>query len=651
MEQFKLLHLQIDAPRCQIKNQDNITSVEPRSMAVLVYLAARPKQVISQQELFDALWPATVFNPAAIQRCIAQLRKAMGDDARSPVFIATHSKRGYSLEVLTTTEVQPKPIANFKLWLGAAIVAGLAIWMSMVQSKDESPVFSGQLTPITSTSYYDFMPVYSSDANTLAFIRQKDGRGYIYLKDLISGTERQLSQQADDYSSLAWSVDNSSLFYIVNEQGAQKVGQIVIEQAQASELFRLEETGDIWRVLPVKQGVYYMLANVPLNQKPDTDIKFYDFKTKVHSQVLASSTDFTPYRITLSPDRNALAIAGENRENKVEFRLFELNAQQLSNAFASLPLGFTEINWHPNGQSLLVHHLNQLYSLTLDGKFTQLPYKHFQRLFNPTYHPDGHSILMSVTEYDTDIMQFNAKTQELHKLIDSDGQDHLARFSPNAQQLAFVSSRSGKQELYLWQQGKELRLFNNPDNLPIYRAPVWSKRGDKIAFSFANWLFIYNLNSQSLNQIKMVETFTSVLDWYKDEDQLLIATKKDNVSYFSNYRLDTHETIDLLESGVNYSAKLAAKDELVFFKQGLLHYRDKKFNLPAVPEITGSVFPVNDKVIFVAGRSIYQFDGEIFSLLLNALPVEVQAMADVIDEQTFVFYSNSTQSAKIVALQ
>ena len=66
---------------CQVVDRGQATSVEPRIMDVLVLLASKLSQVISPQELLAALWPDTIFSPAAIQRCIAQLRKVMGDNA------------------------------------------------------------------------------------------------------------------------------------------------------------------------------------------------------------------------------------------------------------------------------------------------------------------------------------------------------------------------------------------------------------------------------------------------------------------------------------------------------------------------------------------------------------------------------------------
>ena len=322
-----------------------------------------------------------------------------------------------------------------------------------------------------------------------------------------------------------------------------------------------------------------------------------------------------------------------------------------SNPLASLPLGFTEINWRPDGDALLVHHLNQLFSLTLDGKFTTLPYNNYQRLVNPVYHPDGHKILMSLTEQDTDLTIFNPQTGQLHKGIDSDAEDNLARFSPNGQSIAFVSSRTGTQQLFMTNKGLDISIYTNPDNLPIYRAPVWSKGEDKLAFSFGNNLFIYNVNTKSLRQINMAETFTSVLDWYTNESRLLIAIKKNNISYLSQYDLNTQTIVDLIETGVNYSARLSNTDELVFHKNRVLHWGKRTFLFDELPEISGMIYPVEDELIFQSGRQIIRFDGLNYSVMANGMPEEAKSIADVQSSHRLLLNSKDNQSAKIVSLE
>jgi transcriptional activator of cad operon len=655
LDQFKLKHLWVDVPRCQIIDRAKTTSVEPRSMDVLAFLAAHPRQVISQQALFDALWPDTLFSPGAIQRCIAQLRKAMGDDARSPIFISTHSKRGYCLDVVPSSEQTTLTKGHIKKgsWLvvGLLVVVWLYFNQQVIKQDTDKGTLTGKLTPITSTSDYDFFPSYSSDGKTLAFIRQKKGQGHIYLKDMETGKERQLTQDVNNYLSIVWSEDNRSILFIVRGQNSDWVGNQSIDEVQAKEVFRLEGVGNIWRVFPKDNGLYYMLANAAVNKKPITKIRHFSLKTNIHTDVLVSSDEFTAYRLAMSPDQKSLAIGGESPENKVEFRLLDLQGYKLSKPFATLPLGFTEINWHPDGKTLLVHHLNELLTLSLDGEFTSLAYNNYQRIFNPVYHPDGLKIVLSLTERDTDLATFNIRTGQLDKFIDSDGEDHLASFSPNGQSIAFVSSRLGIQQLFISGKGHDISLFSNPDNLPIYRAPVWSKQGDKLAFSFANNLFIYSVNTKNLSKIVMPATFTSVLDWFVDGSRLLIATKKENVSYFSQYDLDNQTTIDMVETGVNYSARLSNTDKLVFYKDGILHWGTREFLLNALPPILGSVYPMGDELIFQSGRQIIRFDGNGYNVMIEELPQEGLSIADIHNAETLLLNSSSSHSAKIVALE
>jgi DNA-binding winged helix-turn-helix (wHTH) protein len=196
LKQFKLKHLWIDVQRCQIVDNGQTVSVEPRSMDVLAYLASHSGQVITQQELFDALWPDTVFSPGAIQRCIAQLRKAMGDNARNPTFISTHSKRGYCLDVVPSNIQISHTKGQIKKGSGLIVSFLFVAWLYVDLQVAKQVTLIGKLTPITSSSHYDFYPSYSSDGNTLAFIRQQNGLTHIFLKDMDSGAERQLTQQA-----------------------------------------------------------------------------------------------------------------------------------------------------------------------------------------------------------------------------------------------------------------------------------------------------------------------------------------------------------------------------------------------------------------------------------------------------------------------
>jgi len=71
--------------------------LEPLAMRVLVYLAARAGEVVSRSEPEEAVWKGGVVSYDAVTSTVIKLRKALGDDARRPAYIATIPKRGYQL--------------------------------------------------------------------------------------------------------------------------------------------------------------------------------------------------------------------------------------------------------------------------------------------------------------------------------------------------------------------------------------------------------------------------------------------------------------------------------------------------------------------------------------------------------------------------
>jgi TolB-like protein len=59
--------------------------------------ADRVGRVVSREELFTAVWPGVVVGDEALTQTINKLRKALGDNSRSPSYIETIAKRGYRL--------------------------------------------------------------------------------------------------------------------------------------------------------------------------------------------------------------------------------------------------------------------------------------------------------------------------------------------------------------------------------------------------------------------------------------------------------------------------------------------------------------------------------------------------------------------------
>ena len=66
-------------------------------MDLLVFLANTGGRVVSKEELIDAVWDGRFIADTTLTRAVADLRRALGDDQRSPQYIETIPKRGYRL--------------------------------------------------------------------------------------------------------------------------------------------------------------------------------------------------------------------------------------------------------------------------------------------------------------------------------------------------------------------------------------------------------------------------------------------------------------------------------------------------------------------------------------------------------------------------
>jgi len=87
--------LNLDSSRLEKEGAE--VKLEPKVVAVLVFLARHAGKVVSREELEANAWAGTVVGYDAVAGSIIKLRKALGDDARHPRYIETLSKKGYRL--------------------------------------------------------------------------------------------------------------------------------------------------------------------------------------------------------------------------------------------------------------------------------------------------------------------------------------------------------------------------------------------------------------------------------------------------------------------------------------------------------------------------------------------------------------------------
>ena len=105
--------------------------------------------------------------------------------------------------------------------------------------------------------------------------------------------------------------------------------------------------------------------------------------------------------------------------------------------------------------------------------------------FAPRFSPNGKKIIMSYADSDvgnSEIYILDLATRKKTRITNSTAIDVSASFSPNGKRIVFNSDRSGRRHLYVaFSNGKDVKRISRESG--SYYTPVWSPRGDMIAFT------------------------------------------------------------------------------------------------------------------------------------------------------------------------
>ncbi len=162
--------VEIDGLLGCVKREGQEQYLRQQCFHVLTYLLDRRDRIVGKEELIENFWHDTAVTDNAVVQCIAEIRRALGDDPRGPRFIKTIPKVGYRFigavtEELPATELAeqiaaapqatPQSTSNQKVahWQAWALLAmallGLVLvgWVVVRQVVDARPPVAARATP------------------------------------------------------------------------------------------------------------------------------------------------------------------------------------------------------------------------------------------------------------------------------------------------------------------------------------------------------------------------------------------------------------------------------------------------------------------------------------------------------------------------
>lgn len=208
--------------------------LEPKLISLLCLLAAQGRDVISRQEIFQAIWPDVVVGEESITRAIFALRNALGDDAKLPQYIETIPKKGYRF-LAKAQLMNESPVVNMPVIRQAALgntlqftgyflaAAVLIIGLLLLWHQKERPgVEIASILPLNKMEGVERAISLNSDGTRMLFINENNQKNDLYSRDL--QTAKDVLWIRDEFvkKSPVW-IDAHTIAYIRQHGGEMQV--------------------------------------------------------------------------------------------------------------------------------------------------------------------------------------------------------------------------------------------------------------------------------------------------------------------------------------------------------------------------------------------------------------------------------------------
>lgn len=221
----------LDATAKVLLKDERPVKLARKAAEMLAVLLENPGQVVTREELMNAVWSDRVVDGANLAQNVAIIRRALCIAPGAPGYIETFSGRGYRIigpvervDLAEAAEGGPAkasskspPRTQRRAAALAAIAAvGALAFFWFVRQPEGTSAENSRRVPVTRLAGKEYQPAISPDGARVAFVWEPEGpdSGGIWVKDTSGGSPRRITPEEGRYSSPSWSPDGESLAYI-----------------------------------------------------------------------------------------------------------------------------------------------------------------------------------------------------------------------------------------------------------------------------------------------------------------------------------------------------------------------------------------------------------------------------------------------------
>jgi Tol biopolymer transport system component/DNA-binding winged helix-turn-helix (wHTH) protein len=495
-----------------------------KTLDTLLVLVENRGRLVDKDELLARVWAGSVVEEANLTQTIFTVRKVLGDSPKDHRYIATVPGRGYQFvaPVLERTTGTPAASGNGpeaptqapRFWhkkrvlpfgavgiVLASLAAGIAAWSVRRADREDIRLKSPELYRLTSYPGMETMPAFSPDGKEIAYVRaerdpivgfmgeRREGQANIYVKLVGAATELRLTHHpgADYYPS--WSPDGQYLAFYRHEPGASGFYLVSALGGQERRITQQETEGAGLAWLP--DGRHLVISHASEGAHPASLIQLSLDTGEERSMTSPRGPGVGDTWPALSPDGKTLAFVRfkDSLAADVCFAPLSGSAPRCWPLQGDWPLGLT---WTASGDGIIVAATHkgpyQLWRYPLSGAAPVPLTSGEENAAFPTTSRLGNHLAYVLYRRNVNLWELNVKDPpsvrpaDARPVASSTRQQTDPAFSPDGRKIAFLSDRSGAQEIWVTetdtQTSTQLTHFGGPPT----GSPNWSPDGQQIAF-------------------------------------------------------------------------------------------------------------------------------------------------------------------------
>jgi len=597
-QRFLIGQLTFDSGSRELCSATEHLYLEPQAYQLLSLFIAAEQSQLSRDQMIEQLWAGRVVSESAINKSVSLLRKAFAQLDPATPYIETLPKVGYRLcqsvtpqmtemsekveavqqeinspieaaiAVETATAAHPAVVKSSglktKLILGVLWTAPLlffVLWffITLAPEPEKLPTpYINEPVPVSHAQGVEYNLSLSKDGSKLLYFSAETEKTKLILQQRAG--KQQLLSEDKNLVTAALSPDGLQVLWVKQQQQGCVVEWFLIEAPDQKKTVAQCNTDSVVKIAWQNDSKGFYLRDRADKTQPYA-LSRYRLDTMAKEQItnpLSAESPTGELAFAESDDGTKLAVLRylENQQTQ----LFILD----SSSFAVLkqkilPLQATNIDWLA-GQLLLTKDAELLqYNADTD----QLEFLFYTGRFVQSLAVVDQQIYYADYELDADIWQHDLNTNTARIRIGSSKVDRMPRVNHKGD-LAFLSQRSGKDQIWLQPAGQnEYQLADLPGT-PAFVRLQWSPDGESLIFSKDGALWQLMVASGQSRVLVAPDKQVEVANWMEDGTGIIYSSKQSGDWQLWQLDLKTATSTQLTQQG-GYSGYLV-KDQLYFSK-------------------------------------------------------------------------------------